>query len=224
MTDTDIDAVPPPQVVYDRIAAHFSATREHPWPEVERFVADRVAAGDGPALDLGCGNGRHAATLAGPTARVVGVDASRALLRAAVDRAVDRGFADAFVPVVGDAADVPARDDAFGAAVYVATLHHLRTRARRQESLDELARVLRPGAPALVSAWSVAHDRFDADRGFDTAVGWTLPDGETVPRFYHIYDRAEFAADLRESALVVAERFVSSGNCYAVVRGPGPAE
>lgn len=209
---------PPPRTVYDRIAEHFGATREHPWPEVEAFVADRVVGAD-RAVDVGCGNGRHAEPLAERVRRVVGVDASGALLRLASDRAAGRGFADAFVPVTGDAAALPFRADVFDAALYVATLHHLRPRARRVRSLDELARVLRPDAPALVSAWSVAHDRFDADAGFDTTVDWTLPDGETVPRFYHVYDREEFAADLRDSALSTVETFRSSGNCYAVVRG-----
>ncbi|MFC6726055.1 SAM-dependent methyltransferase, partial [Halobium palmae] len=73
---------------------------------------------------------------------------------------------------------------------------------------------------AVVSAWSTEHDRFDATEGFDTTVDWTLPGGERVGRFYHIYDPAEFRADLDASALRAVETFVSSGNCYAVV-GPG---
>ncbi|MFB6282263.1 MAG: class I SAM-dependent methyltransferase [Haloferacaceae archaeon] len=209
----------PPRAAYDEIASHFAATREHPWPEVERFVAERVPADAARAIDLGCGNGRHAGPLADRAGRVVGADASRELLRIAGERARDRGFADAFDPVVADAAALPCAGARFDAGLYVATLHHLRPRARRRASLDELARVLRAGAPALVSAWSVAHDRFEAERGFDTTLDWTLPDGETVPRYYHIYDPAEFRADLAASDLDPVESFVSSGNCYAVVRG-----
>ncbi|MFB6303292.1 MAG: class I SAM-dependent methyltransferase [Haloferacaceae archaeon] len=209
----------PPRDAYDAIADHFAATREHPWPEVEQFVADRVPADAARALDLGCGNGRHAGPLAERGARVVGADASRELLRVARERAADRGYAGAFDPVRADAAALPLGDACFDAALYVATIHHLRPRDRRRASLDELARVLRPGAPALVSAWSVAHDRFDAASGFDTTVDWTLPDGETVPRYYHVYDLAEFRADLAASRLETVDAFVSSGNCYAVVRG-----
>jgi SAM-dependent methyltransferase len=104
-------------------------------------------------------------------------------------------------------------------AVYVATLHHLPTRTGRVASLDELARLLASGGRALVSAWSTDHDQFDAQSGFDTTVDWTLPDGETVERFYHIYDADEFRADLRESGLDVRSVELSSGNCYATV-GP----
>ena len=204
---------PAPHRTYDRIAEQFAATREYPWPEVESFAADagRVTV----AMDVGCGNARHAEVLATTADRVLALDASRGLLRTARERATERDF-DADL-LQGDAARLPVREGVVDLAVYVATLHHLRPRATRVDSLDELARVLAPDGRALVGVWSTAHDRFDATAGFDTTVDWTLPGGETVPRYYHIYDPDEFAADLATSSLAVHETFVSSGNCYAVV-------
>jgi ubiquinone/menaquinone biosynthesis C-methylase UbiE len=208
---------------YDRIAGHFAATREYAWPEVETFLDGRRGR---LALDVGCGNGRHTQALAAHAHAVVGVDISRALLREAQQRAATRGFAATFLH--GDAAALPLENDRVDLAVYVATLHHLTPRARRVRSLDELARVLAPGGVAVVSAWATVHDRFadergDDDEGFDTTVDWTLPGGETVPRFYHIYAPAEFRADLDASRLTSERVFVSSGNCYAVVSGPASA-
>jgi len=216
---------------YDRIADHFAETREYPWPEVEEFLDGRRAA---VAVDVGCGNGRHTELLAERADRAVGVDASRGLLATAGERAAERGF-DADL-VAGDAERLPLASGVAALAVYVATLHHFSTREARVASLDELARVLEPGGAALVSAWSTEHDRFagetppdsegraadgreTASGGFDTTVDWTLPGGETVPRFYHVYDPAEFRADLGDSALAVDDAFVSSGNCYAVAHG-----
>lgn len=201
---------------YDRIAAHFSSTREHPWPEIREFLDDS----DGRVgLDIGCGNGRHAELLADCTDRVVGVDVSRQLLEEATARSHDHEFDAGWVQ--GDAAQLPIAAAQVDLAVYVAAIHHLPTREARVESLDELARVLAPDGRALVSAWSTTHDRFDrdpdAEEGFDTSVDWTLPGGETVPRFYHIYAPAEFDADLAASTLSVERSFLASGNCYAVV-------
>ncbi|MDR9430866.1 MAG: class I SAM-dependent methyltransferase [Natronomonas sp.] len=197
---------------YDRIAAHFAKTREYPWPEVESFCADRCAD---TGLDVGCANGRHTELLTEYVDRAVGLDASRELLSIARGRAPDATF------VEGDAATLPIASDTVGIAVFVATLHHLPDRRLRRQSLDEIARVLTPDGAALVSAWSTAHDRFEADAnadsGFDTEIDWTLPGGEVVPRYYHIYAPAEFDADLDASNLVVVDSFVSSGNCYAVV-------
>ncbi|MEF8872186.1 MAG: class I SAM-dependent methyltransferase [Haloarculaceae archaeon] len=203
--------------VYDDIADHFSKTREYAWPEVEAFL-DGTSGQQG--IDVGCGNGRHTEHLAAHVARAIGVDVSRGLLTSARERMEERDWSGALVQ--GDAAALPFAADTFDVGVYVATLHHLPTRERRQRSLDELARVLRDGGRALVSVWSTAHDRFDApadaETGFDTTVDWTLPGGETVPRFYHIYAPAEFETDLESSALTVENVRISSGNCYAEVR------
>jgi len=204
--------------VYDTIAEHFSQTRANPWPEVESFLAD--CPGGEWGLAVGCGNGRHLELVVERTDRAIGVDASPALLAEARDR-LPAGRPVSLL--VGDAAALPVAAGTVDVGLYVATLHHLPDRETRRASLDELARVLAPGGRALVSVWSTAHDRFDApadaDRGFDTTVDWTLPGGETVPRFYHIYALPEFDADLAASALATEESFVSSGNCYARVRG-----
>jgi len=198
---------------YDHIGEHFSKTRVNAWPEVETFV-ERADPAD-LALDVGCGNGRHVETLQERADRVVGVDVSRSLLDAALERVPDGRF------VLGDASHLPIGSDCVDLAVYIATLHHLPSRDERIASLDELARALGPDGQALVSAWSTAHDTFDtpadAETGFDTTVEWTLPGGETVPRFYHIYAPAEFRADIGSSALSMDAFEVSSGNCYGTV-------
>ncbi len=202
------------QAVYDEIADHFSETRTYPWPEVEAFLAERDGA---VGLDVGCGNGRHAAVLSDCVDTVLALDLSRELLFEARER-MDAGGWHAEC-LQGNAARLPVADDTVDLAIYVATLHHLPDRESRVRSLSELARVLTDSGSALVSAWSTAHDRFeDREAGFDTTIDWTLPSGETVERFYHIYDPDEFVADLRRSELVIEESYLSSGNCYAEVR------
>ena len=241
----------PVKRTYDRIAEHFASTRAYPWPEVTAFLrpgaddavsrldadaTDALAGGavpvvagatqdggdrSGVGLDIGCGNGRHAESLSAVVGRVVGVDVSAELLATARQRAEERRTDPRPHLIQADASSLPVGSNTVDIAVYVATLHHLRPRSRRVASLSELSRVLAPGGRALVSAWATAHDRFDADSGFDTTVPWTLPGGESVPRFYHIYDPAEFAADIRDSGLGVVATTVSSGNCYAVVDPDG---
>jgi ubiquinone/menaquinone biosynthesis C-methylase UbiE len=199
------------RATYDRIGTHFAKTRVNPWPEVEDFLDGRTGE---VGLDVGCGNGRHTEPLTRRCDRTVGLDASRALLDVARERNRARPSL-----LQGDAARLSLASGCVDLAVYVATLHHLPTRAGRVASLTDLARVLAPGGRALVSAWSTEHDRFDADEGFDTTVDWTLPGGETVARFYHIYDPDEFRTDLRESEVDARSVWISSGNCYGVV-GP----
>jgi len=203
---------PPIRQVYDRIGEHFSKTREYPWTDVTDFLDDQSGA---VGLDVGCGNGRHTEALAEAVDRPVGVDLSRTLLEEAQRRAADRAVATTYLQ--GTATALPVATGVADLGLYVAAIHHLRSRTARIQSLDELARVLAPGGTALVSSWSTAHDTFDREQAFETTVDWTLPDGETVPRYYYIYDPETFAVDLAESALVVESRWVSSGNNYARV-------
>ena len=198
------------RATYDRIAGHFSQTRAHPWPQIPAFLDGRSG---GVGVALGCGNGRHVELLADCCGRAVGLDLSRELLGLAVERATDYE-ADW---VQGSVDRLPFGDDSVDIGVYIATLHHLDSQATRRASLDELARILAPGGRALVSVWSTTHSTFDETEGFDTVVDWTLPGGETVPRYYHIYDPDEFERDLDASALSVERTFTDDGNCFAVV-------
>ncbi|MFB6149827.1 MAG: class I SAM-dependent methyltransferase [Halobacteriales archaeon] len=204
------------KATYDRIANHFAQTREYPWPETEAFLADRHGE---MGLDIGCGNGRNAELLAAHTDRVIGLDLSDGLLEEATVHAREREFAIELIQ--GDASRLPIGANRIELALYIATIHHLPTRTARRRSLDELDRVLANDGSALISAWSVSHRKFDAETGFDTTVEWTLPDGETVDRFYHIYDLGEFETDLAASTLRVIDSYESEGNCYAIVETSG---
>ncbi len=200
------------RATYDRIAEHFAQTRAHAWEDVESFVG---AAPTGVALDLACGNGRHAELFYERGDRVICADLSRQMLETARGR-LESAPVD-YVQV--DGAALGLQRNSIDAAVYIAALHHLPTASLRRQSLAELDRVLRAGGRGLISVWATTHPTFDRTSGFDTTVDWTLPDGTVVDRFYHIYDPGEFDADLEAVGLAVVDRFESHGNCYAVVEG-----
>jgi SAM-dependent methyltransferase len=109
-----------------------------------RSLHDHVAskllnAGASLILDVGCGEGALSAALPHPPPlRLVGLDASAALLRAHPGPRVR-----------ADALRLPFRDGTFDAAVAVNMLHHLDDPGR---ALREARRVLAPGGLLLVSA------------------------------------------------------------------------
>ncbi|MFB6187830.1 MAG: class I SAM-dependent methyltransferase [Halobacteriaceae archaeon] len=200
------------QQTYDRIGQHFSRTRDVAWPEIEEFC--ETVTGD-RAIDLGCGNGRHLELLSDTAEELLGVDISRVLLREAITRARNKGYS--IDPIQADVISLPIQAATIDIGIYIATLHHLSSRHKRVGSLNEFARILRPNSQGIISVWSIHHERFDRSEGFDTYIDWTLPNGETVPRFYHIYDSAEFKSEIRDSNLVLQESYVSSGNCFAEI-------
>lgn len=197
---------------FDRIAKHFARTRQKPWGQVTTFLEDHGP--DATGLDIGCANGRHLPALAAVCEMTIGLDASRRLLRVAMR---DRGARAALIQ--GDATQLPFADDSVDIAIYVATIHHLPSEGQRRGSLNELARVLASDAPVLISTWSVTHDRFDDVEPGDRLIPWTLPNGDRLDRYYHLYDLDSFRTTLSASQLQVERVWEEGGNCWALAHG-----
>jgi SAM-dependent methyltransferase len=103
---------------------------------VYRSVADMLdLRSDDDLLDIGCGPGAFMAAKAQHVSRVVGLDASPLMLRAAERRLADRIAAGTAELVLGNAAKLP-----FGDALFTAA-----TAINAPASASEVFRVLRPG-------------------------------------------------------------------------------
>jgi SAM-dependent methyltransferase len=121
---------------FDALHARFKAEVRDDDPRVREILATLGPLRGRRVLDLGCGKGRFARTLAARGARVVGLDVSAAMLSAASGAALDR--------VQGSARRLPFRDGSFDAAIAVEVFEHLEPRTI-DDACDELRRVLRPG-------------------------------------------------------------------------------
>ena len=126
----------------------------------ERFNLAVVAALLSPAavvVDLGCGTGAVAAELAPAVAKVIGVDDSPAMLRAARRRTAPLPNVEL---VRGDLAAVPVATAAADAAVCVLALTYV---ADPAAVVREIGRLLRPGGRGVVVDL-LPHDRDDFRR------------------------------------------------------------
>jgi SAM-dependent methyltransferase len=121
---------------WDRFYRHHEA----PW-RGERPVADLVPLlGQGPVLELGCGNGKLLRPLLAAGVDAVGLDVSYHALRR---------LAAGTPRVLADAASLPFRDGAFTAVLDVHCTGHLGA-AGRAAAAREAWRVLRPGGLLVV--------------------------------------------------------------------------
>lgn len=127
-------------------------------PSARRVVARLLGPADGRVLDLGCGGGSLALTLAELGWRVTGVDVSQDQLRLARERGVD--------VVHADASELPFDDASFDAAVSVFTHTDMDDFTG---AVREVARVLRPEAPFVYlgvhPCFIGPHSRFLAGEG-----------------------------------------------------------
>ncbi|HKT16618.1 MAG TPA: methyltransferase domain-containing protein [Stellaceae bacterium] len=120
----------------------------------ERVLRERIldlaqiAPGDS-VLEVGCGTGTLAIAArrrVGPGGRVVGIDASPAMIGRAEKKARKAGVEVAFETALAQA--LPFAAQQFDAALSTVMLHHLSREARRA-CAREMARVVRPGGRVL---------------------------------------------------------------------------
>ena len=200
---------------FDSIAEAFDATRATPWPFVKDWLAGLGPLGS-PVLDVGCGNGRHLSLAATLGLWGLGVDISPRMLTIARQRVPDgTGL------VVGDARLLPLPDGLAGAAMAVAMLHHVPDEGGRAMTMAELARVLRPGAPVLVSVWALddpdvagrARARADPQGdGRDLLVPWRAVEGSHVDRYYRVITLGELVDLVSRAGLAVVRAWDAGPN------------
>ena len=126
---------------YERTAAELEPVAELVVQQAALAPGDRVA-------DLACGTGNAALLAAVRGARVVGVDAAPRLLEVARERARAHDLDVEFC--AGDLLELPLDDGAFDIVVSVFGVIFASDPSR---AVHEIARVLRPGGRALISAW-----------------------------------------------------------------------
>jgi uncharacterized membrane protein YdjX (TVP38/TMEM64 family)/SAM-dependent methyltransferase len=137
---------------YDAVAARYADAMVNELDErpIERGLLDEVVraaregVGGGPIADVGCGPGHVAGYLADRGADVLGFDLSPAMIDLARARSPGLDFR------IGSMLAIDAKDAMWSGAVALYSLIHFAP-AERIMACRELARVLRPNAPLLVS-------------------------------------------------------------------------
>lgn len=163
----------------------------------ERLELDLVLALAGSlrgasVLDVGTGDGSYALEAAARGARVVGVDADPAMLRAAKERAASRGLRVELTE--GRVEALPFADESFDVVLAVTVLCFV---ADTTTAFREMARVLRPGGRLVVGELG-RHNAWAASR---RVRGWL---GSRTWRAAHFWTRGELRRHLRGAKLEVA--------------------
>jgi ubiquinone/menaquinone biosynthesis C-methylase UbiE len=145
---TDVDAAANPRLLLQMM----DAFNETAWLKGHkaRAVEDLAALSQGSYLEVGCGTGEDAQTLAsrlGAGGKVTGIDYSKTMTDEATRRAAKR-----LMPVTfqhGDAYALPFANNSFDATYSLVTFDILE---RPEAALREMVRVTKPGGTVFVSA------------------------------------------------------------------------
>lgn len=212
---------------YARFGADFSATRRRLQPGVTRLLA--TFERDASILDLGCGNGELARTLArrGQRGPYLGLDFSLSLLAdaSALPGGFDARFLEADLtrlPVIGEQLSVSGGH--WTLITCFATLHHIPSHELRLPLLQTIRELLAPGGRFIHSNWQFLNSArlrarlqswerigltsADVDAG-DHLLDWRRG-GEGL-RYVHQFSEEELSELARESGFEVVESFYSDG-------------
>ncbi len=210
-TGTVVDAAASP-AMYDGFAEQFLAHAEagayNAYYDRPAVLAMLGGVRDLDILDLGCGPGLYAGELvARGVHRVVGVDASEAMLRLARERVrgpVEFRLQDLQAPMSW------ASDGEFDAALMPLVLHHLDD---RPAALREIARVLRPSGRLVLSTHHPTSD-------------WCRHGGSyfTVEKVRERWQDGWEVAYWRMPLDVICEEFTTSGFLIEHIREPRPSQ
>jgi SAM-dependent methyltransferase len=192
------------RVVYDRGApAYVDTTGDlELFPGLDEELAhfgERTPAG-GAVLDLGCGVGRDTEWLAARGFFVVPGDLSRSMLRISAQRvpAADH--------VQLDMTALPFRDAVFAGAWVCASMIHL-PRCLLPAAVQDLHRVLRPGAAAAISMKEGGEE------------GWRVGTKLADERWFTDVSRHDFADLMRDAGFVRIVTVPSKRGSWFVAEG-----
>ena len=126
-----------------------------PNPVLMKFAEEELRrAGNGRALDLGCGAGRNGVPLARLGWTVVGTDLSWPMLCAAVTRTREDRLGNRLNFVLAPMENIPARAGSFDLVIAHGIWNLAHSAAQFRQALGEAARVAKPGAGLFVFTFS----------------------------------------------------------------------
>jgi SAM-dependent methyltransferase len=142
---TKIDSVSQPPSSYDPIARLYDPWSVSVTEDVDFYVEEARAAGEGPIVELGVGTGRIAVPIAAAGIPVIGVDSSAGMLAVCREAAERAGVAELLDLRLGDLREPPVTERVRLAICPFRALLHMSDDGERLQALRAAREVLLPG-------------------------------------------------------------------------------
>lgn len=195
------------QAAFEKIAQHFSQTRNRPRPVMKYFVCRYVKPGQ-QILDLACGNGIFFELLKDKKIHYLGIDSSKTLILEAKRKYPQAKF------VVGDVLKLKLNRK-FDLVFSFAFLHHLPGMAMRNKFLKKIQKILKPKGYFICTCWNSFSGKkmkylekfnalYEAGKSKldfnDALVPWKDSKGKVLAKIYYHRFRQQELKELFETA------------------------
>ena len=166
-----------------------------PLPEVVEFASELRREKAKTVLDLGCGAGRHAILLGKEGFQVAALDVSETALKT-LDVRVKAGSISNVLLVKHEMGKLPFIEEYFDGVISTNVLHHGKS-VEIKKTVDELYRVMKPGALAFVIALSSSDFRKGTGAKLERNT-YVFTRGEERGIVHHFFTRQELQTVLRK--------------------------
>jgi len=201
------------QEIWDIIAESFDITRQKPWKPCIEFIENIPK--NSITVDVGCGNGRHLIPCARHCKKAIGLDISKKLLQITQKKIKENNIKNVYL-IHSDAINIPLKNECTDVVLFIASLHNIKGRNKRIQSLKEVKRILKKDGQAFITVWSRWQDKYRKEffkKWFTMSVFSEFGDitiywrqhGLDIPRFYHLYSKKELVKDLKKTGLEILE-------------------
>ncbi|MBU4308395.1 MAG: class I SAM-dependent methyltransferase [Nanoarchaeota archaeon] len=186
---------------WNKIASEWAEFRKTP----DEKTIDFLKKQKGNILDLGCGSGRNFTKVNG---KLYGVDFSRKMLKFAKPNAKKFNVK----LVKAKAEKLPFKDNFFDAAIFMATLHCIETKDKKQKAISELYRVLKKGTKAKIAVWN-KNSKWFKNRSKDTEIKWR----NKTTRYLYLYDDKEVYKEFENAGFKILKKCKPEKNIVFIV-------
>lgn len=166
-----------------------------PLAEVVEFASELKKASARTVLDLGCGAGRHALLLSKEGFQVAALDVSETALKTLESRLRAESISNVLL-IEHQMGQLPFIESYFDGVVSTNVLHHGMS-VEIKETIDELYRVMKPGASAFIIALSSSDFRKGTGSKLELNT-YLFTTGEERGIIHHFFTKQELQLFLRK--------------------------
>jgi SAM-dependent methyltransferase len=150
---------------YDPIARLYDPWSRSVIEDVDFYVAEALAAGGGPVVELGVGTGRIALPIASAGVRVIGVDSSEGMLAVCREQAERAGVAELLDLRLGDLREPPVEERVDLVVCPFRAFLHMRDEPERLRALRAAYDLLEPGGRFVFDVFAPSGQDIEETQG-----------------------------------------------------------
>ncbi len=179
--------------------------------ELKKLITNFLKKQKGKILDLGSGTGRYLTKI--KNGKMYEVDFSKEMIKFAKEKSKKENIPAEFN--TANATKLPFKNNFFDSAIFIATLHSIKTKKNRIKAVKELFRVLNPSASVLVSVWN-KNSKWFKKRPKEVEIKWK----NKYKRYLYLFEKDEIHTLFKNTGFIIKNKIPNNYNIIFTAKKP----